>query len=41
MKDRHQLTVRKGDAQINVEVTPVIRSRVVESELRDVSLSVD
>ncbi|WP_342723963.1 nucleotidyl transferase AbiEii/AbiGii toxin family protein [Bradyrhizobium sp. B097] len=36
-----KLTVQKGDAQIKIEVTPVIRGRVFEPELRDVSPSVE
>jgi hypothetical protein len=36
-----KLTVQKGDAQIKIEVTPVIRGCVFEPELRDVSPSVE
>ncbi|WP_338835184.1 nucleotidyl transferase AbiEii/AbiGii toxin family protein [Bradyrhizobium septentrionale] len=36
-----KLTVQKGDAQIKIEVTPVIRGCVFEPELRDVSASVE
>ncbi|MFQ3453033.1 nucleotidyl transferase AbiEii/AbiGii toxin family protein [Bradyrhizobium sp. UFLA01-814] len=36
-----KLTVQKGDAQIKIEVTPVIRGRVFEPELRDVSPSIE
>ncbi|MGT2504755.1 nucleotidyl transferase AbiEii/AbiGii toxin family protein (plasmid) [Bradyrhizobium guangxiense] len=36
-----KLTVQKGDAQIKIEVTPVIRGSVFEPELRDVSPSVE
>ncbi|MGY4256757.1 putative nucleotidyltransferase component of viral defense system [Bradyrhizobium sp. USDA 4516] len=36
-----KLTVQKGDAQIKIEVTPVIRGSVFDSELRDVSPSVE
>lgn len=36
-----KLTVQKGDAQIKIEVTPVIRGSVFEPELRDVSASVE
>ncbi|MVT69454.1 nucleotidyl transferase AbiEii/AbiGii toxin family protein [Bradyrhizobium pachyrhizi] len=36
-----KLTVQKGDAQIKIEVTPVIRGSVFEPELRNVSPSVE
>ena len=36
-----KLTVQKGDAQIKIEVTPVIRGCVFEPEPRDVSASVE
>lgn len=36
-----KLTVQKGDAQIKIEVTPVIRGHAFEPELRDVSPSVE
>ncbi|WP_027556446.1 hypothetical protein [Bradyrhizobium sp. Cp5.3] len=36
-----KLTVQKGDAQIKIEVTPVIRGCVFEPEVRDVSPSVE
>jgi predicted nucleotidyltransferase component of viral defense system len=36
-----KLTIQKGDAQIKIEVTPVIRGSVFEPELRDVSPSVE
>ncbi|MGY4402146.1 nucleotidyl transferase AbiEii/AbiGii toxin family protein [Bradyrhizobium sp. USDA 3315] len=36
-----KLTAQKGDAQIKIEVSPVIRGSVFESELRDVSPSVE
>ncbi|MGL9623011.1 nucleotidyl transferase AbiEii/AbiGii toxin family protein [Bradyrhizobium sp. U531] len=36
-----KLTVQKGDAQIKIEVTPVIRGCVFEPELRDVAPSVE
>jgi predicted nucleotidyltransferase component of viral defense system len=36
-----KLTVQKGDAQIKIEVTPVIRGCVFEPELREVSPSVE
>ncbi|WP_338832668.1 nucleotidyl transferase AbiEii/AbiGii toxin family protein [Bradyrhizobium sp. 27S5] len=36
-----KLTVQKADAQIKIEVTPVIRGCVFEPELRDVSASVE
>ncbi|GGI27438.1 hypothetical protein GCM10010987_44390 [Bradyrhizobium guangdongense] len=36
-----KLTVQKGDAQIKIEITPVIRGCVFEPELRDVSPSVE
>ena len=36
-----KLTAQKGDAQIKIEVTPVIRGCVFEPELRDVSPSVE
>ncbi|OKO74518.1 nucleotidyl transferase AbiEii/AbiGii toxin family protein [Bradyrhizobium sp. NAS96.2] len=36
-----KLTVQQGDAQIKIEVTPVIRGCVFEPELRDVSPSVE
>jgi len=36
-----KLTIQKGDAQIKIEVTPVIRGSVFEPELRDVSPGVE
>ena len=36
-----KLTIQKGDAQIKIEVTPVIRGHVFEPELRDVSPGVE
>ncbi|MBB4383261.1 nucleotidyl transferase AbiEii/AbiGii toxin family protein [Bradyrhizobium sp. SBR1B] len=36
-----KLTVQKGDAQVKIEVTPVIRGSVFEPELRDVSPTVE
>ena len=36
-----KLTIQKGDAQIKIEVTPVIRGCVFEPETRDVSPSVE
>lgn len=36
-----KLTIQKGDAQIKIEVTPVIRGCVFEPKLRDVSPSVE
>lgn len=36
-----KLTAQKGDAQIKIEITPVLRGCVFEPELRDVSPSVE
>ncbi|WP_076861869.1 nucleotidyl transferase AbiEii/AbiGii toxin family protein [Bradyrhizobium mercantei] len=36
-----KLTVQRGDAQIKIEITPVLRGCVFEPELRDVSPSVE